>query len=188
MRLISADDVCRAVEAVLVEHLDDTLEAAGWDVASGGDLTSVRTWDQVPTLDALSRADLPAGAIESPGLAGLPARTEAGWSSTWRVVVGIYDRGETHDATAAKTRRWAAAVRATVLDNAALDGLAQSVTWVTEAYAQQAANNVARTLGGCAVGFDITVPDVVTLPLIAPANPEPVVESTHTAVTVVTIT
>jgi hypothetical protein len=178
--------VCGAIEQVLRDHLHATVAAAQWaPPAAGGDLRPVDAWHHVPTLDALSSAEYPAGAIESPGLAAQPVQTSATtWDATWVVVVGVYDRGFDHDDTASRVRRWAAAVRATVLAHRDLGGLARTVTWTGEAYAQRPDRRDARGLGGCAVTFTVTVPNAVELPVASPSTPVPTVVTTHTNVSV----
>lgn len=181
MRLVTADDVCVALETTLETHMPRVLEAMGWD-----NLSAVTSWSQVPTADALSSANLPAGTIESPGLTGPPVRNgEGGWDATWRVAAGIFDRGDDYDETAATVRRWAAAIRTAAMADVTLGGLAEQLVWVGEDYARRPERNQARTLGGCAVAFDVTVHNVVELPLPpAPGGTNPIVTSTHRTISV----
>ena len=68
MRIVTADDICVAVEKILVDHLHATVQAMEWDTSTRGRLQVVAGWHHVPTLEAISSAEYPAGAIESPGL------------------------------------------------------------------------------------------------------------------------
>jgi len=179
-RLITADDVCAAMESAMTDHLPGLLSRSGFV------LDEFTDWDQVPELDALSKAQLPAGAITSPGLAATPVdSTTRGITAVWQVVVGVFDRGRSHDETARKVREWAALVRAAALTSDCLDGFAERVTWVGEEYAQRPERTAARTIGGCAVTFHVEVRRVVD---IGPADPTtgdlPIVRTTPTTVSV----
>lgn len=183
MPLVTAQDVCDAVETVLRAHLPDLATRTG--------LPTVKEWNQLPTLEALTTAKVPALAVTSPGLAGPPTRRSTGWEADWRVVVGVYDRDKSHAATAARTRRWAAVVRQVVLQHPGLGGVAVGTVWVGEEYAERPERSAARTLGGCAVAFDVTVRDVLdNEPYIAPdpsdpgGGDRPTVTSTRRTVTV----
>lgn len=184
VRLVTADDLCAAVEAILVEHLPPWAEAAGLVTAGG---PAVRTWQQLPTPEALSSAQFPAGAVTSPGLTGPPTRTRDGYEATWRLAVGFYDRGTDHRDTASRIRRWAALIRTVLVAHAQLGGLARTLTWVGEDYAARAEAGSARTLGGCSVAFDVLVTDVVPTtapPELGGAPADPLVTSTATTVAV----
>ncbi len=184
MRLVTADDVCQALEATLRTTVPLVVTAMEWTE----DLKAVESWDQVPTAEALSAANLPAGTIESPGLTGPPIRNEdGGVDVVWRVVAGMYDRGDDYDETAANIRKWAAAIRAAAMSDVTLGGVVDGLSWVGEDYARRPERNVARTLAGCAVAFDVTVLNVVELPVpAAPGSGEqnPIVTSTHRSITV----
>lgn len=172
-RLVTADDVALAVEAVLVENLP------GFATQAGLVLGPVTTWEQVPTLPALTSAIVPVGAISSPGLTAPPTRRGDGsWDATWRITVGVWDRDTSFRATAARARRWGALVRAVVLCHPDLGGLASRVGWVSEDYDEIPNQGAARTLGGCVVGFDVFVEDVLDPFSFTPAA-GPVVQSTY---------
>lgn len=175
MRLVSGGDVCRAAQAILETHLPGVLAEYG---LTG--LGKVSTWQQVPTVEALTSAVLPAGAITSPGLVEPPRLTRSGgWTATWRLAVGVYARGRDHNETAQHVRDWAAAVRATLLRHPSLGGVVQSLMWAGEDYATLPQRSAARTIGGCAVAFDVTVKDVVQL-----APPAPAVAATSSTLSV----
>jgi hypothetical protein len=158
VRLVTADDICHAVEVLLTNHLPFWSEAAG--------LPEVKTWQQLPTPQAISAAAVPAGAITSPGLTEPPTKHRDAYEATWRVVVAIYDRGTDHTDTQGKARTWAALIRTVLVQHPRLDGLALRLTWVGEDYALLGERSSARTLAGCFVAVDVTVADVV--PAAAP--------------------
>jgi hypothetical protein len=179
--LLSVDDLCKAMQQVLEDHLPALAASRG--------LQPITSWDQLPSPDALTRANLPAGAITSPGLTALPARRSGGHDATWRIAVGVYERGRDHTETAAKVRDWAAVIRQTVLHHPTLGGVASGVVWIGEEYAERPERSSARTLGGCAVAFDVTARNVIdSEPYVPPDSPgggdQPVVTSTHRTVTV----
>ncbi len=162
-RLITADTVCSAAQGILTTHMADVATSLGLDQAPAP-LGTVRAWDQVPTLEALTTANFPAGAITSPGLVTAPTRRGTwgtGHDATWRLVVGIYDKGGSFNETAHRVRTWAALIRATLLLHPSLGGLASSLSWVGEEYRQITERKSSRTIGGCAVAFDVTVDNVI---------------------------
>jgi hypothetical protein len=178
--LLSAHDLCTAVETVLLEHLPTLAASRG--------LKKVTKWDQLPTVEALTAANLPAGAITSPGLTEPPTRRTTGHTATWRIVIGVYDRGRDYKETQSLTRRWAAVVRQVLVQHPTLGGVATGVQWIGEEYAERPERSSARTLGGCAVLFDVTATDVIdSTPYVPPDQPGsevPVVQSTQSTVTV----
>lgn len=180
MPLVTADDLCAAAEAMLRAHLPVLAESLG--------LKPIQEWQQVPTPEALSTADTPALAIACPGLATPPTKRSTGYDAPWRLVVGVYDRGEDHTDTQARTRKWAAAVRQVLVQHPTLGGVAAGVRWVGEEYAERPERSSARTLGGCAVAVDVTARDVIAHePYVSPDQPgsvRPVVEATHSTVTI----
>lgn len=172
-RIIGAAELCAAGEEVVNLQLPRLIVALDWAT----ELNDVTSWQQVPTLRALSTAQLPAGAITSPGLTGKPIRHGDGsYEATWRVVFGILDRGKDYDTTALRARRWAGLLRAVLTANPTLGGIGHSLLWVSEEYDQWPDRKQAATLGGCAVGIDITVRNVVDVSGIVldpdgPTNP-----------------
>lgn len=185
-RLVTADDLCVAAESTLRTHLPAVIAQLGWDPAAVAELEAAarftpfvapKAWAQVPTLEALTTANFPAGAVTSPGLVDVPVRTGrwgTGHNATWRISVGIYDRGGSYDETATRVRKWAGLVRATLLNNPTLGGVASSLMWRGEEYRQITVQRAARTLGGCAVAFDVTSENVVDLtddPSVTSASP-----------------
>lgn len=169
-RIVTADDLCDAVEAVQRAGLPVLIEQLGLDQAQGAEkaYTVPSTWAQVPTLTALQSAILPAAAVTSSGIVGAPVRRTTGWDATWRITVGMFDRGDDYHVTAGRVRTWAALVRAVGIANPTLGGIASGVRWAGETYRQYPQANVARTLGGCAVDFDVDVRNVADLGSLAP--------------------
>ena len=180
--ILSADQLCRALEQVLVDHLPSTMTAHGLTVAAG--YKPVTTWQQVPTIAALSQARYPAGAITSTGLVRAPKwiASKQAHEAVWRLVVGVYARGRDHDTTAALVRDYAAAVRTTVLTRKSLGGLANALEWQGEEFALLPGRESARTIGAGAVAFDVTA--LMTLDPTGPTTPLPVVTQTPTSLSV----
>lgn len=173
-RVISADDVCTAAEEVLKAGLPKLLELLGVENVYKG----IREWQQLPTSEALATANFPAIAIASPGLTGTPTRDGQGrYRATWRLAVGVYDRGKDHNDTQARVRDWCSFIRTVLLTNRRLGPLdAESVIWAGEEYRLVPGRAQARTFGGGAVAVDVTVPNVLDLgmaggPLVLTTNP-----------------
>lgn len=185
--IITADDLCVAAELTLREHLPVVLqqlvdlEGEHAD-PSWRELEEVATWEQIPDWEALQAADFPAGAITSPGLVEAPTRKgRTTYDGTWRLVAGIYDRGGSFRETQRRARRWAAVLRVTLLEHPTLGGIATDLMWRGEEYRQLPQAKVARTLGGCAVAFDVTLRDVADLQA---ATTRPSLSTPTTSITV----
>lgn len=181
MPLLSADELCAAAEAVLREHLQPLATSRG--------LEKIRTWEQLPTLEALTTANLPAVAVTSPGLADRPTRRSSGYNAPWRIVVGAFVRGTSFTETAGRVRDWAAVIRQVMVQHPTLGGVATGLEWVGEEYVERPERSSARTLGGCAVAFDVTARNVIdSEPYVPPDQPgggdRPVVQATHSTVTI----
>lgn len=186
----TAAQVGDAVEATLKDHLRETLEL---DVVKAylGDRAAtfrdIREWQQLPSLEAIATAQLPAAAVVSPGLVREPIRKRSGdaYETTWRVAVGIYDRDKSprHNDTQAKVRDWVAFLRMTLLRNPTLGGVARRVVWAGEEYDLLPDRNKARTIGAGALAVDVTVdvPDPMGLgvfPVATTAAPDLTVNPT----------
>lgn len=159
--VVTADEICQAVELVLRQYLPA--------LAAGAGLAPVEEWQQLPTAEALSTAQFPAIAVTTPGLADTPTRTGRGVNAVWRIAVGVYDRGGSHAQTAGNVRKWAALIRTVLLQDLAGD-IVWQVTWVGEEYALRPEVSSARTLGGAAVAVDVAVHTATPLP---PQVPHP---------------
>lgn len=178
--MLGADQLCRATEAVLSAQVPALLT-----LLVRTDLGRIRTWQQLPTIEALSSAQFPAAAITSPGLSGTPiySRSSNSWTATWRIAVGVYARGKDHAETAAHVRDWCAVFRTVLLMNKRLGGVAKSLTWVGEEYARIPRKEQARTFGAGAVAVDVTVDNVADFDGLGNQQ-RPLVLSTHPTLTV----
>jgi len=181
--IVSADQACRAVQAVLEEHLADSVTALGWD------LLPVQEWQQLPTLEAVSSAVLPAVSIACSRLNGEPTyhRHDQAYRVTLRIEVGVYYRepGVDHSETAKAARDYAAAIRLTVLSHPRLGGLARGLRWPDEEYRLVPNRNSARTFAAAAVSFDVDVLMAASISSATPGRPDdPLVQSTPTELTV----
>lgn len=178
----SVDEVCVAIEQVLLAHYDATM--AGLGFTDG--YAPVKTWTQLPALEAIATAELPAGAIVAPtGVDSPTYQASSGlYRYTWRVPIGIYERGRDHNQTQGRIRNRVAGIRTTLLQHKSLGGIATALAWSGENYGLLPAKEVARTLAAGAVSFDVTA-DVTLDPLpTVPPTPGPVVTSTQSTVTV----
>jgi hypothetical protein len=181
MPITSVDDLCQAVESTLTTYLPDVMTALGFTTGAGYE--PVRTWQQLPSVQALAAAELPAGAIVAPGLVTPPIyqADSDSWITVWRVPVGMYERGRNHSETQARIRNRIAAIRTTLLRHKSLGGVAKTLLWSGEEYDLIPGRESARTIAAGAVAFDITAevdlgPD--------PAGALPVVNSVdHTLTT-----
>lgn len=188
LRLITADDLCTGTQTVLKAQLGALIEALGLDERPRPEkpFTVPKVWNQIPVLEAIQSANVPAAAITSTGIVGTPRKSRNPDGSdridaTFLVRVGIFDRGSDYNVTAHRVRTWAALVRAVMLRNPTLGGVASGVRWVSETYRQFPEKGVARTLGGCSVDFHVDARNVADLTELDGVLP--IVESTFSTVT-----
>lgn len=161
MSALSVDAVCAAVEQVLIDQLAAALTGQGAMREAPTALVDVLHWHQLPQRQALFTAELPAGAITSPGLVGAPIRDELGhYQATWSVGIAVYARGIDHDDTTQRMRAYAAAVRDVMVANPSLGTTAIGLRWTHEEYALLDPRS-ARTEGGCLVEIEVDVSDAV---------------------------
>lgn len=155
--VVTADEVCQAVQATLEAWMPTAL-AAFAAALDEPELDAPHDYEQVPTVDALTSADLPSVGILTPGLAAPPVRDEDGnLQCTWRVNVVAFIRGDDYAVTQHNTRLYAAAIATILTQQHTLLGFAAGTRLVAEDYEPITAG--ARTLGGALVSVDVTVDD-----------------------------
>lgn len=187
IRLVTADDLCDAAAAVLEEHLGPLLEALQLDdpelTAPGIKPFKVPvTWTQLPVLEALQTAILPAGAITSTGIVpGTVRESSLGTDATFRLRLGVFDHGADYNDTANRARTWAALMRGVLLQHRTLGGVASTLRLVSESYRQFGQTSVARTLGGGVLEIDVDVKNIADLSALT--DPGPNVASVESLVT-----
>lgn len=171
--LISADDVCDAVEDTLVTWLPSV--SAEIAAAKNVSLPAVTSYS-MPDPQALrsGSAELPALVVSSPGLASPPQRDGEGmYRAAWTVVVSVFARGVDYRDTARVVRGYALAVRTSLLQHPSLGDFASELVWVNEEY-DALDPAAARTAGGAFITVQVVVDDVTDAyggPLIAPQAP-----------------
>jgi hypothetical protein len=168
----SVDELCVGVEDTLREHLPDVMDALGFDAPN---YDEIKTWQQLPTTTALVAASLPGIAVSAAGLVGAPSysRSSKSWTSTWRIAVGIYERGKDHADTQARVRNWCAGIRTTLVLHKSLGGLASALAWSGEEYALVPDREQARTIAAAAVAFDVTATVSATVGALPPVTSTP---------------
>jgi hypothetical protein len=155
--LVSAAAVCDALEESLTAYLPRVLDYLGWT-----DLGAVRTWHQVPRIEALTTADVPAGGIESPGLTGPPTKNSDGtYGCEWEVTAGVFARGSDYAATQSAGRRWPMALVAAALVDRSLGGKVSRTEWVGQDLARIRTRDAARTITLGAATFHVRVDTVL---------------------------
>lgn len=184
MSIISVDELCQATETTLKDLIPQVLQIPAM-VALIGDPREpyvVKTWQQLPVVEAIATADLPGVAITSAGLVDPPSysRANQSWDTNWRIAVGIYDRGRDHEDTQARVRNWAALIRTSMQLKPTLGGVAQGLTWFGEQYALLPNRNQARTAAAGVIAFDVKAS--VRKLTLGPGDPS--VTSTHPTLSV----
>jgi hypothetical protein len=170
--IASVDELCVGVENALRAHLVGVMDDLGftdpiYDV--------VKTWQQLPTTTALVAASLPGVAVSAAGLVDAPvySRSSGTWTTTWRIAVGIYERGKNHADTQARVRNWCAGIRTTLVLHKSLGGLASALSWSGEEYALVPDREQARTIAAAAVAFDVTATISATVGNLPPVTSTP---------------
>lgn len=182
-RLVSADDLCTGAQAVLAATLPGLIEALGLDEpADTKPFVTPKAWSQVPTLEALQSATFPAAAVTSTGIVGEPTESRSGVDAEWIIRVGIFDRGTDYNDTARRIRTWAALVRAALLRNRTLGGVATGLRLAGETYRSLPQVGAARTIGGCSVDVRVRARNIADLN--DPGIDLPLVQTTHNQITV----
>lgn len=177
--VIDADVICTAIEQALREHIRDVLEALGWL----GQLGDVRTFQQVPDLNAVAAANLPAVMIGTSRADFDTTRSGERFDGTWQVAVGVRDRGKDHTDTAQRIRRWATAITLAATLDRSLGGIASSVRPISAHYDDLADVSQARTIAAAAIVLEIRVLDAIDLDEFRRRlQPTPTVTSTHSTV------
>jgi hypothetical protein len=165
VRVIGGDDIIRALEAQLKANVPLVIEALGL-----GHLGEVKTWQMVPSPEAIAAAQLPAVALVSPSMNSKPYRSRGQQTGTWQVSAGIFARGGDHEQTQTQIQAWVKVLRTAALLTPLTDtGI--SLTWVGEAYDVLATKQEARTIAGGEVQFDAHVDvalDLTDLPNLPP--------------------
>lgn len=171
---VSADDVLRQLEAVVMRDLPAELARVNEAKGINPPLAPPAVYEQLPDplLALRSTAQFPALAFTSAGLAENPQRQDKRTSdAVWECTVTCFVRGgaNTYRATATAVREYVAAVRLVVARAQRLGGVCDWVDWADEDYAALADDDSARTLGAGFVTFDVHVPGA----LDASLPPEP---------------
>jgi hypothetical protein len=133
----------------------------------------------------------PAVIVIVPGTAGRPRASGKGvYEAAWQVTVAVIGHGTDLASTRANADRYAAAIRAVMVQKPGLGGFAESVDWEGETYADTD-ESMARSKAVAAVALAVTVGGVTTRragpqsPLGDPFTPpasDPTVQTVHPAI------
>lgn len=193
--ILSVDQLCAAAETTLKAAMPDIVatpafqELLGENAEKYYDPALIQTWQQLPTIEAIATAKLPAVAITSPGLVDEPvySRSSRLYEVKWRLAIGIYDRDKStdHSATQARVRNWVAILRTALQSQPTLGGVATGLTWTGEEYSLLPNRNQARTAAAGAVSIDVKaqVPHHTNLGSISGTG-GPLVLTTHPTLSV----
>jgi hypothetical protein len=96
------------------------------------------------------------------GTVGEPERYNNGYRATWETDVSVYLYGsQDWQETQALTFAYGACIRAALIQNPGLGGLANATLWVKERYLE-GAHEGTRTIGMLIITFEVTVPNNVS--------------------------
>lgn len=124
---------------------------------------SVRTFADNDEITKRPEQATPAVVIMAPGITERPERDgDSSYRAVWGLAVGavVSARGN-QEAAEVLAARYAAAIRACLIQHRTLEGFATGVDWVTESY-DELPSQASRTLAACRVVFEVEVRDVVT--------------------------
>lgn len=157
--VIGGDDIAIALEQILrvnVPRVQQLLELE--------ELGEVKTWQQVPTPEALTAAAMPSVAIVAPRMSSQATRGAQSYDGVWQVSVAAFARGSDHAGTQAQIQQWAKVLRVAALIPTSLgDAVPVTLRWVGEEYALRPEQGAARTLAGCEIFFDASAETVMNL-------------------------
>lgn len=165
-RVVTADDVCAAVELTLREHLPLALQAiAEQHGIEPAKLKPPQTWEQLPETSGIEQQvdQLPALVIASPGLSERPVLDSDGdYMTAWTVSALAVVRGSSYRETQQLARFYAAAIRTALVQHPSLGGRANGVEWTGEDYARLGTAG-ARTIAGGLVEVSVRVGRAVNI-------------------------
>lgn len=162
--------VRRAVLATLARwapfYVGEAVRQSGYD-----DLPGFTDFKNEPLQAPVTITEAPRYVVAVPGTLGSPERRGNGmYRATWDVRVELWMWGGNYQECEDKLSFYAIAVRELMLQQASLGGLAESVVWRAERYAQVAAPTAFRTWGQAVVQFGVSVAEVVNA-YAGPATP-----------------
>lgn len=177
--MITADTVCVAIETAIRNNITSVLTALGWTAQLG----AIKTYQQVPDLNAAAAANLPAIMIGSARVDFEPIRSGTTYDGSWQVAVGVRDRGKDHADTAQRIRRWASAITAAAMLDQSLGGIAATIHPLSAHYDELGDATQARTIASAAVVFEIQVTAALDLDALRRViHPSTTVTSTRATV------
>lgn len=112
---------------------------------------------------------MPSCVIVAPGLATEPERLGGSHVATWALSVGCVVSGQDREGTFKLAEMYAAAVRASVVQNSSLGGFATATDWLGERY-DEVPNEMLRTLAAGSVQFAVEVQRTID-PMGGPDEP-----------------
>lgn len=179
LAVITADTICTAVETAVRTHIDSVLAAYGWATQLG----TVKTFQQVPDLNAVAAANLPAIMVGGARVDFSATKSGSLLDGVWQIAVGVRDRGKDHADTAQRIRRWASAITAAVMLDQSLAGLATAINPTSAHYDELGDVTQARTIASAAVVFEINVADAIDMAALREQiTPSSTVVSVHPTV------
>lgn len=164
--VVTAEDVCDALQQTLRDHLATALTDVGAHASLTAPIPPPRSWGLMTDFAALPDKQSPAVAVTSPGLEDEPgsggeSRMSSSVSAIWRVRAHAVVRAGTYEETARTVYRYAAALRVAVLRHRKLSGdIARTTRWLDEEY-DALSVNTQRTIAICAVDFAVTVDSAI---------------------------
>lgn len=159
------------VEEALIATLDPRLAR----YASQLDIAPVKAYTRAHQFDKWPEDQVPMVSVTCPGMADQPTRHGDGkYTARWAVGVVALTSAATEDDTRRLSRVYAGLIRAVLLQEPSLHGLARSVTWTDESYDELDVKR-RRNLSTAELTFIVEVDGVVDaneLPLM-PSGPIP---------------
>lgn len=121
-----------------------------------------RSYTTRRTFEKFAEDQLPTVIIVSPGLDGDPMQEGDGrYRAIWRMHVGVVVSTSSQVQTGYIAKLMGAAVRAIVLQQSRLGGIASGMEWYDESYDDLPDDDVSRSLGAATLSFRIEVDDVI---------------------------
>jgi hypothetical protein len=144
-----------------------------------GDIPVPRSYTTRKIFEKFVEDQTPTIIVVSPGTADEPKMEGDGhYRAEWGLGVGAVVSTSTQETTNLVAKVYGAAIRAIILQQASLGGIASGVRWMDESYDDLPSDDSDRTLGSAALYFRVEVDDVVNRfagpnSVYFPADPDP---------------
>jgi hypothetical protein len=159
--IISTRTLSERMASTVEEWIEEYLRETELQHAVTDELPVFASYNVRPANERWVEEQLPALIFVIPGTDGAPTRDgEGNYTAAYRVGVAIYCLGPDKDLTDRNSKLYAAAVRAILLHQSGLGGLADGMYWMGENF-DVGPTKQGRTIGAAVLDYLVYVPGMV---------------------------